>query len=200
MAARVGDDKAVTTFRTDIGRDGGQVVPALGAPESCVECGCWWHNVMPFTGRGRADGRSNYGKRSAAAVQCSGGYPSAGLRRTSFTLSNTSRGIGYEASEPELRNMPAKRPSRSMIPSAIPSPMPMASPTCRHCFWFSPRAKSRSRALAGRVRKLSRLAASWQSGRSHASLRTCPQARSPWSILRPASEPTWWSSTGHRHW
>jgi hypothetical protein len=28
---------------------------------------------MPFTGRGRADDHSNHGKRSAAAVQCSGG-------------------------------------------------------------------------------------------------------------------------------
>ena len=31
------------------------------------------HNVVPFTGRGRADDHSNHGKRSAAAVQCSGG-------------------------------------------------------------------------------------------------------------------------------
>ena len=30
-------------------------------------------NVLPFTGRGRADDHSNYSKRSAAAVQCSGG-------------------------------------------------------------------------------------------------------------------------------
>jgi hypothetical protein len=30
------------------------------------------HNGLPFTGRGRADDHSNYGKRSAAAVQCSG--------------------------------------------------------------------------------------------------------------------------------
>src|SRR5687768_13939226 len=28
---------------------------------------------MPFTGRGRAENRSNYSRRSAAAVQCSGG-------------------------------------------------------------------------------------------------------------------------------
>ena len=28
---------------------------------------------MPFTGRGRADDHPNYGKRPAAAVQCSGG-------------------------------------------------------------------------------------------------------------------------------
>jgi hypothetical protein len=31
------------------------------------------HNVVPFTGRGRADDHSNYGNRPAAAVQCSGG-------------------------------------------------------------------------------------------------------------------------------
>jgi hypothetical protein len=31
------------------------------------------HNVMPFTGRGRADDQSNHNKRSAATVQCSGG-------------------------------------------------------------------------------------------------------------------------------
>ena len=30
-------------------------------------------NVMPFTGRGRADDHSNHSKRSAAAVQCNGG-------------------------------------------------------------------------------------------------------------------------------
>jgi hypothetical protein len=31
------------------------------------------HNVVPITGSGRADDRSNYGKRPAAAVQCSDG-------------------------------------------------------------------------------------------------------------------------------
>jgi hypothetical protein len=39
------------------------------------------YNVGPFTGRGRADDRSNHSKRSAAAVQCSGGLCNSFERR-----------------------------------------------------------------------------------------------------------------------
>jgi hypothetical protein len=37
---------------------------------------CCIANVLPFTGRGRADGHSNHSERAAAAVQCSGGLSS----------------------------------------------------------------------------------------------------------------------------
>ena len=39
----------------------------------------WVHNGMPLSGRGRAEDHSKYGKRSAAAVQCSGGLSGSRL-------------------------------------------------------------------------------------------------------------------------
>lgn len=48
--------------------------------------------VRPFTGRGRAEDRSNYSNRSAAAVRCSGWLFAAALA----SVENASQAIGHQ--------------------------------------------------------------------------------------------------------
>src|SRR4051794_9460084 len=48
------------------------------------------HNGLPFTGRGRADDHSNHSKRSAAAVECSGGLCPCFAATTSISTTSSS--------------------------------------------------------------------------------------------------------------